>query len=67
MTTVRQGSRRPAQQAGELEAKDRASAPAAASYGSDPRLPQLSLQGSKLEHDQSGEQDILGAVETDRY
>ena len=60
-------SRRPAQQAGELQAQDRASPSAAASTSAGPRVRQLPCQSAQVEHDQGVEPDVFGAIETDRY
>ena len=60
-------SRRPTQQAGELEAEDRASSPSSSSTGTGAGVRQLPCEGAQMEHDQGGEPDIFGAVETDRH
>ena len=54
------------QPAGETEAGDRASLPEAASAGASTRVRQLPPEGAQVEHDQGGEPDILGALETYR-
>ena len=58
---------RPAQQAGELEVAARTSSPAAAAFGADTRVCQLHRESAQVEHDQSGEPDVLGTVAADRH
>ena len=60
------GGRRPAQQAGPLQAQDRATSSTSTTAGSCAGVRQLPLQSTKVEHDQGGEPYILGAISPDR-
>ena len=63
---LHQADRRQAQQAYQGEVGARVPAPARATAGSSARVRQLPHQGAQVEHHQSVQQDILGAVAPDR-